>query len=212
MLLNMNIKDFNALLASKEPAPGGGSVSALSGSLAAGLGLMAHALTVNKKAYAEVSDEVKATMSKASAKLEALKSHLEELVEDDTAAFNEFMAAMKMPKSTDNEKAARKAAMDISGERIIDVPFSTLKRCYEVLEILTEILPLCNSNCISDLAVGAKIAYAGMYGAKYNVCINNPKGEKREKLHYEMEKMFDKATEYTERIHEYTMKSFEGEN
>ncbi|PKP72680.1 MAG: hypothetical protein CVT84_17490 [Alphaproteobacteria bacterium HGW-Alphaproteobacteria-6] len=105
-LANLPVACFIENVAAKSPAPGGGSVAALSGALGAGLGAMVCRLTIGKKKYKDVEDELRA----AEEKLAPLVEKLRDLVDEDTFAFNRVMAAFDLPQGTDGEKAARQAA------------------------------------------------------------------------------------------------------
>lgn len=170
MLVEMKVKEFIAELASDSPAPGGGSVSAVSGALAAGLVAMVCRLTIGKKGYEEVQSE----MEQALAKAEALHQKLTQLVDDDTNAFNEVMAAFKMPKETDEEKEARKAAIQEAYKKAADVPYTIAKTCLEVLALAEGIVNKVNTNAISDIGVASLAAHTGLEGAVMNVKINLP--------------------------------------
>lgn len=170
MLVEMKVKEFIAELASDSPAPGGGSVSAVSGALAAGLVAMVCRLTIGKKGYEEVQSE----MEQALAKAEALHQKLTQLVDDDTNAFNEVMAAFKMPKETEEEKEARKAAIQEAYKKAADVPYTIAKTCLEVLTLAEGIVNKVNTNAISDIGVASLAAHTGLEGAVMNVKINLP--------------------------------------
>lgn len=170
MLVEMKVNEFIAELASDSPAPGGGSVSAVSGALAGGLLAMVCRLTIGKKGYEEVQSEMEAALSKA----EALHQKLTKLVDDDTNAFNEVMAAFKMPKETDEEKEARKAAIQEAYKKAADIPFAIAKTCLEVLTLAESIVNKANTNAISDIGVAALAAHTGLEGAVMNVKINLP--------------------------------------
>ncbi|SHH36893.1 Formimidoyltetrahydrofolate cyclodeaminase [Thermosyntropha lipolytica DSM 11003] len=170
MLVEMKVKEFIAELASDSPAPGGGSVSAVSGALAAGLVAMVCRLTIGKKGYEEVQSE----MEQALAKAEALHQKLTQLVDDDTNAFNEVMAAFKMPKETEEEKEKRKAAIQEAYKKAADVPYTIAKTCLEVLTLAEGIVNKVNTNAISDIGVASLAAHTGLEGAVMNVKINLP--------------------------------------
>jgi len=198
--MDMNLRGFCELLASKEPAPGGGSVSALAGVLAASLGCMAVGLTVNKKNFETVREDIKEAVLDAGAKLEALRERLAKLVDEDTRAYNAFRAVLKMPKETDEEKKVRKAALAVAEESIVAVPYSTMTACYEVFAHLSVIAQHGNKNCISDVAVAANMAYAGMEGGMYNVLTNKMDDEARLRYKDAFERMLEEASSYREKI------------
>lgn len=170
MLVNLNITDFLNELASDSPAPGGGSVAALSGALSAGLVAMVCRLTAGKKGLEEYADLMKSVQDKA----EAARQTLQELIDLDTEAFNQVMGAFKMPKATDQEKSARSAAIQAAYRQAVEVPFRTAQSCGALLNLALEIADAANPNCISDLGVAGQSAMAGLRGAMMNVQINLP--------------------------------------
>ncbi len=167
-LASMDVKGFLEELASNSPAPGGGSVAALSGSLGAALLEMVCNLTVGKKNYEEAWGEMKA----AAKDIGIHRMRLLELVDEDTNAFNDVMKAFKLPKGTDEEKAARSAAIQSGYKKAIDTPMDTALKCLELLELATPVAQKGNRNSITDVGVGADMAAAGLVGAVMNVRIN----------------------------------------
>lgn len=203
MLINMSLKDFGELLASKEPAPGGGSVAALAGMMGASLAMMVINLSVGKKSYEALDENIKKEMAESLGKLEAAKARLAALVDEDTDAFNEFMYAVKLPKTTDAEKETREKEMLKAQERTIAVPFETCKKCLEVLQAGIVVSEHGNKNAASDAGVSALFAYAGLEGAVLNVKINLPgipDGEKKAALEAEICKIQNMGAEIKERI------------
>lgn len=151
-------------VASSKPAPGGGSVSAAAGATGAALVAMHCGLTVSKKRFADVKDELSAAMGRA----ETLRAELTELIATDAAAFDGMMAAMKLSK----EDPARPDAMEAATKAGIEVPLRTLRSCVEVLRLAGPVLEKGNPNSISDGGVACLEALAGATGAYYNVLIN----------------------------------------
>jgi formiminotetrahydrofolate cyclodeaminase len=170
MLVEMTLKEFNEVLGSNAPAPGGGSVAALSGSLGGELISMVCNLSFGKEALANFEDELKAAQAKEADVAESLTKR----VDLDTEAFNQVMAAFKMPKETDEEIAARKQAIQDGYKEAIDSPLSTARECMEVLRCALPLKGKINTNAMSDFGVGALMAYAGLEGAVMNVRINLP--------------------------------------
>lgn len=166
----MTVGAFIDELASDSPAPGGGSVAALCGSLAAGLTAMVGNLTVGKEKY---KDNWKA-MDKVRAESEALRAEFVKLMNEDTESFNVFMAAMKMPKATDEEKAARRAAMAEASKTATAVPLHTLEACAKAAKLACEAASFGNPNAASDAGSAALLADAAGKAASYNVRINLP--------------------------------------
>lgn len=170
MLVKMNLDSFIEELASSSPAPGGGSVAAFSGALGAGLVSMVSRLTIGKKGYEEYEDLAKEILEKS----EIFSSSLLKSVDDDTNAFNGVMAAFKMPKETEEEKSARKEAIQKGFKEAVQSPLHIAEDCLDVLKLAEQFLGKCNENAISDIGVASQQAYAGLEGAVMNVRINLP--------------------------------------
>jgi len=172
MLVEKTVKDFVASVASKDPAPGGGSVAALASSLGAALTAMVGNLTIGRKAYDALTDDQKAMVDQNFEKAMKLIDRLNELIDEDTTAFNDYMAAIKLPKETDEEKATRKAAMEEALKKAMEVPLDAAKVSLEVLKLQKVFADYGNKNAITDVGVGALLACAGLEGALFNVLIN----------------------------------------
>jgi glutamate formiminotransferase/formiminotetrahydrofolate cyclodeaminase len=167
-LASMDIYEFADELASDSPAPGGGSVAALNGTLSAGLSSMVGNLTYNKKGY----KEVKQIMIELSDKAQRLKDFFTESIDKDTEAFNKVMDAFSLPKGTDEEKILRdKAVMDATKEATL-VPFAVLDKTKEATELALTVVEKGNQNSLSDAGVAGLTAAAAAEGALYNVMIN----------------------------------------
>ena len=170
MLVKMSLEEFGAVLGSDAPAPGGGSVAALSGALGAELVAMVCRLSIGKKGYESFTDELNAALPKA----DVLAAGLLRRVDLDTEAFNAVMAAFKLPKETDDDKQKRTAAIQNGYKEAVQSPLSIAKECVDVLELSQSLLGKSNSNALSDLGVASQQAYAGLEGAIMNVRINLP--------------------------------------
>jgi len=155
-------------VASAEPAPGGGSVAALSGALGASLVAMVCRLTIGKKGYEAVSAEMQTILPRA----EALQRELRDLMQADTDAYARVMDAYKLPKQTDAEKAARTRAIQDALKHASDIPLRVAELCAQVLELARPVAEKGNKNAASDGGVGALMAEAGLRGAAFNVSIN----------------------------------------
>ena len=166
----MTVGAFIDELASNSPAPGGGSVAALCGSLASGLTSMVGNLTVGKEKYKDNW----AAMEKVFKESETLRAEFVKLMNDDTDSFNVFMAAMKMPKESDEQKAARKAAMAEASKTATDVPLRTLEACAKAAKLACEAASFGNPNAASDAGSAALLADSAGKAASYNVRINLP--------------------------------------
>ena len=167
-LASMKVSDFLSELASNSPAPGGGSVAALSGSLGAALSSMVCNLTVGKEKYADVQDDIKKVLKQS----EKLRKRLEELIDEDTNAFNDVMKAFKMPKETEEQKKKRSEAIQKGYKNAAQVPLDTARTCAEILDVAKIVAEKGNVSSITDAAVSALMAQAGVIGAILNVKIN----------------------------------------
>ncbi len=167
-LINMQVDAFADEVASDSPAPGGGSVAALAGSLGAALASMAANLTVGKKGYEKNWE----AMSALAVEAQSIKAELLRAVDTDTDAFSGLMAAMRLPKTSDEEKKARDAAIEAGYQHASVVPLETAKTCLRALKLARRAAGESNSNSISDAGVGALMARTGVEGAVLNVLIN----------------------------------------
>ncbi len=168
MLKDQKIKNFLDTLASKSPTPGGGSVAALTGSMGAALLSMVGNLTIGKRKYIHVEDDIKRLLKRS----EILRADFEELMERDIEAFNQFMAIMKLPKETEEQKEDRRKKMQIALIEAANVPLEVARKSLEVLNICQEVANKGNKNVISDAGVGAILAEAAFDSAILNVKIN----------------------------------------
>ncbi len=150
------------------PAPGGGSVSALAGALAAALAAMVARLTVGKPKYANVEARMQAVIAQA----ESLRAKLTAAVDADSAAFDAVMAAMKLPKATDEEKAARQAAIQAATLHAAQVPLETARASLQALELARVVAQSGNASSMTDAAVAGLMAHAAVEGAGLNVRVN----------------------------------------
>ena len=167
-LVDLTITDFVAKLGSDEPAPGGGSASALAGSVGAALTRMVCELTIGKKKYAEYDEEMKALL----VELKELNDKLLAAIDADTEAFNKVSAVFALPKETEQDKEKRKAAMQDALKYATKVPFHTMELILEGLELTSKAVGKSNTNAASDLGVAALTMKAGLYGSWLNVLIN----------------------------------------
>lgn len=168
MLTELTIKEFINKVISNDPVPGGGSVSALNGALAASLSAMVANLTVGRKKYAEVND----IMEEMSSRFEKLSSRLIEDVDRDSDAYNRVFAAFKLPKETDEEKKVRSEAIQCETKYAAQVPMEVARTVYEVLPMIDAIAQKGNSNAVTDACVSMMCARTAILGALLNVRIN----------------------------------------
>jgi len=167
-LVNMSVKNFALETASDSPAPGGGSIAALAGSLGAALGTMVANLSAAKRGWEDRVSEFSPWAEegqKHTAKLTAL-------VDEDTRAFDSIMAAIGLPKDTSEQKDERKKAIEKASQYATEVPFKTMQAAYDCLPLLREMAEKGNPNSLSDVGVGAICIKTAVRGAWFNVLIN----------------------------------------
>jgi glutamate formiminotransferase/formiminotetrahydrofolate cyclodeaminase len=167
-LVRMTCKDFAYETASESPAPGGGSISAYMGALGAALGTMVANLSSHKPGW----DSRWKEFSDWADKGQAMLAKLVALVDEDTAAFNRIMAALGMPKGSEEEKKARAEALEAATLYATEVPLKTMKAALEVFPLLSAMASEGNPNSVSDAGVGALAARSAVLGAQLNVRIN----------------------------------------
>ena len=169
-LVGMTLAGFADELSSDSPAPGGGSVAAYAGALAAGLATMVANLSHPKRGF----EAKQPALERIAVRGQALKDRLLAAVDADTAAFDRYLAAMRMPKESAEERALRDAAMVVATIATIEVPLGTLEACPEIVELCLEIGEIGLQASLSDAGTGAAMARAAASGAYQNVCINLP--------------------------------------
>jgi formiminotetrahydrofolate cyclodeaminase len=172
MLDTKTIKEFIDELGSNSPAPGGGSVAALSSSLASALSAMVFSLTVGKKAYNNMNEEEKALVDKNLEITGELKNEFLTLMNKDTEVFNSLMEAFKLPKETEEEKAARSEKIQEGYKAAIQVPLEVARKTFDLYENILVAVKYGNKNAISDGGVAALMAQSAIEGAILNVKIN----------------------------------------
>jgi formiminotetrahydrofolate cyclodeaminase len=166
--LQLSVREFGERLASNAPTPGGGSAAALGGALGAALVSMVCNFTVGREKYADVEEDMQGVLRRS----EELRLQLEQAVEDDVAAYGGYSEASKLPRETDEQRAARDAALDAALRESTLVPLGVAERCAELLELALRAAELGNRFLISDAAVGAELAAAGRASAELNVRLN----------------------------------------
>jgi glutamate formiminotransferase/formiminotetrahydrofolate cyclodeaminase len=167
-LVDMTCTGFAEETASESPAPGGGSISAYMGALAAALGTMVANLSSHKAGW----DDRWEYFSNWADNGMAVMNELLYLVDEDTAAFNKIMDVFGMPKSTEEEKAARAEAMEVATLYATQVPLRTMKAAYKAFDVVRAMAEEGNPNSVSDAGVGALAARSAVMGACLNVKIN----------------------------------------
>ncbi len=167
-LINMSVEGFADETASESPAPGGGSISALIGALGVSLGTMVANLSSHKAGW----DDRWAEFSEWAEKGQQFKDELLFLVDEDTRAFNRIMDAFGLPKGTDEEKKARKAAIQEASKYAIEVPFRVMQKSLESMQVMKAMAEIGMEASASDVGVGALCARTAVMGAYLNVKIN----------------------------------------
>ncbi|MHC1704112.1 MAG: glutamate formimidoyltransferase [Tenuifilaceae bacterium] len=167
-LIDLSIEAFANETASESPAPGGGSISASMGAFGVALGTMVANLSAHKPGW----DERWKEFSDWAEKGKSYMDQLIKLVDEDTIAFNRIMDAFGLPKGSDEEKAARKKAIQDATLYAIEVPFKVMQLCYGSMEVMKAMTEIGNPNSVTDAGVGALAARSGVLGAFMNVKIN----------------------------------------
>ena len=168
MLAELTLKAFIDKVISNDPVPGGGSVSALNGALAASLAAMVANLTVGRKKYVEVND----LMQELAGRLEKTAGRLLADVDRDSDAYNRVFAAFKLPKETDEEKAARSEAIQRETKYAAEAPMEVARAVHDILPQIATVAQRGNSNAVTDAYVVLLCARTAVLGALLNVKIN----------------------------------------
>ncbi|MGI6728066.1 MAG: cyclodeaminase/cyclohydrolase family protein [Anaerovoracaceae bacterium] len=168
MLANLTIKDFMNDLASNSPAPGGGSVAAMCGATAGNLIAMVASLTIGKKGYEEVWDE----MTDLKSKMENISMEFLNLMDDDANSYQTLIQCFRLPKETDEEKTSRTVAIQAATIEATLVPLAIANRASTLFNYVKFIIEKGNKNAVSDAGVAALMAKTTILGALYNVKIN----------------------------------------
>lgn len=168
--------EFVEVLASKAPVPGGGGASALVGAIGTALGNMVGSLTVGKKKYADVEEE----MWELKGKADALQKDLLHLIERDAEVFEPLSKAYGMPRETEEEKAEKARVMEIVLKDACSVPMEIMEKCCEAIDVIEVFAEKGSALAISDAGVGAAFCKAALEGASLNVFINTKSMKNRE--------------------------------
>lgn len=177
MMLEQKTTDFLNVLSSKEPTPGGGGASAAVGAFAAALGMMVTNLTVGKKKYADVEDEI----VKIRGQLEELREKLVLLPDKDAEAFEPLAKAYSMPKSTPEETERKEEVMESALYEASMVPLEIMKTVFKVFELLKVLEEKGSKLAVSDVGVAVLFARAALEGASLNIYINTKLMKNRER-------------------------------
>lgn len=168
MLMSLSVNDFVQRVASDQPAPGGGSVSALAAALGVALASMVFRLTIGKKKYAAVQQEMEQLLPRA----EEVREQLQDLVNRDTVAFTEVMTAFGLPKESEEQKKIRSEAIQAATRQATLVPLEMMRLCGSAAGLARIAAEKGNTNSVSDAGVSALLIQAACAGAALNVYIN----------------------------------------
>lgn len=163
-----SVSDLLAAFRSSEPTPGGGSAAALAGAVGASLLAMVAGLPKSKAA----TDDHARRLAEAAVRCTELAVTLEALIDQDSDAYGLVVGAFRMPKGTDDEKAARTAGIQRAMAAATEAPLEVMRRIAETLQAAPVVLELGNTNAVSDAAVGVGLLHAGLQGAQQNVEVN----------------------------------------
>jgi glutamate formiminotransferase/formiminotetrahydrofolate cyclodeaminase len=194
-----SVDDFLEEVASRKPAPGGGSVSALAGALSCALGVMVVNLTIGKLKFQGVKD----VLSDLKHELDPIRKELAELVSRDAEAFNAVMRASELPAGSDKERKRREAAMGEAALEAARVPLEVARRGIVAMECALAVAEKGNPNSLSDAGVAGLTGFTAVKGAVYNVYINLPslpKGEERERMKTEANELAARADDLLSKV------------
>ncbi len=165
---NKTLEEFSKETASSQPVPGGGSIAAYSGALAAALSEMVANLTVGKKNYKDVEEEMKLIVDKA----EMIRTNMLDNIEKDCEAFDKVMVGFKLPKSSEEEKEYRKKTIQKGLIIAAEVPLEIAKEAFEIMPLAEIVVEKGNKNAVTDGLVSAMLARTAVLSALLNVKIN----------------------------------------
>ncbi|MDR3142236.1 MAG: cyclodeaminase/cyclohydrolase family protein [Tannerellaceae bacterium] len=168
MLADLTVKEFLAKTAGNDPVPGGGSISALNGAIAAALTEMVANLTIGKKKYEEVTGQMRSIAIEAA----SIRDRFIACIDKDSDAYNKVFAAFKLPKETEEEKAERSRAIQEATKEAASVPMMVAEEMASVMETIIYVAHKGNQNAVTDACVAMMSARACVLGALLNVRIN----------------------------------------
>ena len=201
MIESMRIQEFLDVLSSKEPVPGGGGASALAGALGNALGQMVSNLTIGKKKYALVEDEIK----ELAERMKGIQGQFSALADQDAKVFAPLAKCYSLPSGTEEEKAYKAEVMEA---RLLDaslVPMEIMEKAWEMLEIMDILADKGSRMAVSDVGVGVQFIRTALLGAVMNVYINTKSMKNREKaeeMNEKAERLIKEGTEAADRIYQ----------
>ena len=201
MIESMTIQEFLDVLSSKEPVPGGGGASALAGALGNALGQMVSNLTIGKKKYALVEDEIK----ELAERMKGIQGQFTQLADQDAKVFAPLAKCYSLPSDTEEEKAYKAEVMEA---RLLDaslVPMEIMEKAAEMLEIMDILADKGSRMAVSDVGVGVQFIRTALLGAVMNVYINTKSMKNREnaeEMNEKAERLIREGTEAADRIYQ----------
>ena len=201
MLESMRVEEFLDVLSSKEPVPGGGGASALAGALGNALGQMVSNLTIGKKKYALVEDEIK----ELAERMKGIQGQFTQLADQDAKVFAPLAKCYSLPSDTEEEKAYKAEVMEA---RLLDaslVPMEIMEKAAEMLEIMDILADKGSRMAVSDVGVGVQFIRTALLGAVMNVYINTKSMKNRgkaEEMNEKAERLIREGTEAADRIYQ----------
>ena len=201
MVESMTIQEFLDVLSSKEPVPGGGGASALAGALGNALGQMVANLTIGKKKYALVEDEIK----ELAERMKGIQGQFSALADQDAKVFAPLAKCYSLPSGTEEETAYKAEVMEA---RLLDaslVPMEIMEKAWEMLEIMDILADKGSRMAVSDVGVGVQFIRTALLGAVMNVYINTKSMKNREKaeeMNEKAERLIKEGTEAADRIYQ----------
>lgn len=205
MLLEQKTTDFLEQLSSSAPIPGGGGASAAVGAFASALGLMVTNLTVGKKKYADVEEEILEIREK----LEQKKQDLVRMVDEDAEAFEPLAKAYRMPKETEEEQAEKEKVMEAALKNAAEAPLCIMKTIVDTMEMILVLGEKGSRLAVSDAGVAILFAQAALEGASLNIFINTKMmkdQEEVERLNYLADQLIATGKELKETTYDAVLK------
>ena len=205
MLLEQKTTDFLEQLSSSAPIPGGGGASAAVGAFASALGLMVTNLTVGKKKYADVEEEILEIREK----LEQKKQDLVRMVDEDAEAFEPLAKAYRMPKETEEEQAEKEKVMEAALKNAAEAPLCIMKTIVDTMEMIRVLGKKGSRLAVSDAGVAILFAQAALEGASLNIFINTKMmkdQEEAERLNYLADQLIATGKELKETTYDAVLK------
>ncbi len=173
-LIDMTVKEYVLETDSASPAPGGGSASALAGALGMALSRMVGHLTIPKKKFQTIDEDIQQDIIHTHETMKKMENKMLELIDADTAAFNDIMTAIKMPKESETEKSLRASKLAEASIKAAEVPLQIATQAHAALMMMKPIATYGNKNALSDIGVSVLMLQTALEGAIMNVKINLP--------------------------------------